>query len=111
MTAAPDVKARIERIFVQDFRIIATSEAVSEMIEQCGGNVRGKICCGFDDVGFTMQILPEHRPNLTLGFPVRGESFKGLDDAIQAAEILRRHYGNIFVSAHSEPTKPPYRTG
>lgn len=94
MTANPPTKDRIETTFRSDFLKIATSKCVQEMIESVGGECVALIPCGLDFDDFHITRAPEARAQLTLGFPIRGESFKGLKDAIAAAEILRDRYGD-----------------
>lgn len=94
MVANRDTKELIESTFVSDFSKIATSECVKEMIESVGASVSCIIPCGLNFDDFYLLNPPEERKVLSLGFPIRGESFKGLDDAITACEILRGKYGD-----------------
>ena len=100
MTAEPDMKRRIEQTFTGCFNIISTSTAVERMIQHCGGGTVAKITCGLNLENFGIDVAPEARSNFSFGFPARRESFKGRDDAIAAALILRERYGeNLVVTA------------
>lgn len=97
MTANPSTRLRIESTFTLPFKVITTSSCVREMLESSNGKAFGQIFCGLDFVDFGMDISPVSRNPFTVGFPIRGESFKGLDDAIAAAEILRVKFGEKLI--------------
>lgn len=94
MTASPEMRERMGRTYTTDFEMIATSRAVRGMLAQCGATPVAEIPCGIDFSAFGIDVLPEEREALTLGFPLRREVFKGAADAIEAAYRLRDVYGD-----------------
>jgi hypothetical protein len=92
-TAKPDEHARIEATFESDFRIVATSSAVRSMLATQGVVPETQIICGIEFDEFGLDRDPSSRDAMTLGFPSRGESFKGTKDAIAAASILHEKFG------------------
>jgi glycosyltransferase involved in cell wall biosynthesis len=109
MTAGPDIRARIERTYRQAFAIVATSGIVAETIRRCGGAPVAEIPCGLDFAAFGVDVPPERRGALHVGFPVRHETFKGAADAIAAATLLRERHGDrVQVAAFgSQPVDMP----
>ena len=93
-TAEPAIRKRIELTYNDDFEIVSISEAVDSMLRQCGAIPRARIPCGIDFGAFGRDVVGAHRAPLTLGFPARGEPFKGTADAIAAATLLRDIYGD-----------------
>ena len=97
MTANTAIRKRIEATFTLPYNIISTSTCVKNMVEKCGGKVVAQLFCGLDFNNFGLDIPPQNRNALTVGFPIRAESFKGLDDAISAAQLLREEFGNDLI--------------
>jgi len=93
MTEPLTIRERMARTYRGDFTIVATSSAVWDTVEGCGGRAEAKIVCGLDFNSFGLDVLPENRTPLTLGFPMRATTFKGAIDAIKAASLLRERYG------------------
>ena len=106
MTASPDIRKRIESTFSDRFDIIATSSIVQEMIEKCGGHAKRVIYCGLELENFTMEVAPQARKAMTVGFPARHESFKGFDDAVKTASLLRDRYGEQITVTTFGSRKP-----
>lgn len=106
MTALPSTRERIESTFSDEFEIISTSSIVDEMIRKCGGVPKCKIICGLELDKFKMEVSPQDRKKLTVGFPSRHESFKGFDDAVKAASLLRDWYGEQIVITTFGSRKP-----
>lgn len=94
MTASPDVRRRIEATYNLPYAIVATSGVVADTICRCGGKPVATVPCGVDFDAFGIDVPPDRRGRLTLGFPVRVEAFKGASDAVAAAALLRARYGD-----------------
>lgn len=99
MTAAPDIRDRIEATYQMPFRMVATSKVVADTIRRCGGEPVANVPCGLDFDSFGLDVPPSQRQQLTLGFPARAEAFKGAAVAVAAATQLRARYGNSFRCA------------
>jgi glycosyltransferase involved in cell wall biosynthesis len=100
MTGSTETKERIASTYRSNLTIIASSTIVKETIESQGGTVAAMIPCGIDFDSFGIDIHPASRDPITIGFPVRRESFKGVADAITAANLLRSRYGDrLKISA------------
>ncbi len=93
MTADPATKRKITSTYTYPFSIIATSTTGQNAITAAGGTITALIPCGLDFNAFRAEVAPEARTALTVGFPIRGESFKGTTDAIEAMRRLRERYG------------------
>lgn len=94
MTAAADVKERIEATYRMPFTLVATSGIVAETIRKCGGKPAAMVPCGLDLDAFGVDVAPERREGFTVGFPARPEAFKGTADAVAASALLRARYGD-----------------
>lgn len=94
MTADPATRQRIERTYRLSFGMIATSSVVADTIRRCGGEPLAQIPCGLNFNEFGTDVAPELRDRHTVGFPARKETFKGADDAIEAAHLLRARFGD-----------------
>lgn len=94
MTAAADMRRRIEATYRMPFVLVATSGIVAETIRKYGGEPMATVPCGLDLDSFGMDLVPERREGFTLGFPARAEAFKGTADAVAAAALLRARYGD-----------------
>lgn len=99
MTASPGVRERIEATYRMPFTMVATSTVVADTVRRCGGEPVANVPCGLDFEAFGIDVPPERRERLTLGFPARAESFKGAADAVAAADLLRAQYGDRFRCA------------
>lgn len=100
MTADRDTRQRIERTYQLPFEMIATASVVAETVRRCGGIPVAQIPCGLDFTEFGVDRPIGQRNPLTVGFPMRLDTFKGAADAIEAAAILRARYGErIQVTA------------
>lgn len=106
MTASPELRKRIGNTFSDKFEIIATSSIVEEMIRKCGGSSKTTIHCGLELENFTMEVPPQDRQEFTVGFPARHESFKGFDDAVKTATLLRDRYGDQITITTFGSRKP-----
>jgi glycosyltransferase involved in cell wall biosynthesis len=93
MTEPPEIRERMRRTYLMAYGIVSTSAAVAEMIRDCGGTPAAHIPCGLDFAEFGMDVAPDQRQPLTLGFPARRTPFKGAADAIEAAGRLRARFG------------------
>lgn len=96
MTADPPTRQRIERTYRLSFGMVATSSVVAETIRRCGGEPLAQIPCGLDFTEFGTDVPPEQRDRLTLGFPTRTEALKGAADAVDAATMLQKRYGDTL---------------
>jgi hypothetical protein len=83
----------MEDTFEKDFRIVATSSAGRTMLATRSVAPVAEIHCGLDFEQFGIDRDPATRHPLTLGFPSRGESFKGTADAIEVALLLKQKFG------------------
>jgi len=93
MTAPPKLRDEIRLTYLMDYKIVSTSSVVRETIIDCGGTPAAHIPCGLDFAEFGMDVAPDQRQPLTLGFPARRTPFKGAADAIEAAGRLRARFG------------------
>ena len=93
MTSDPATRARIEATYRAPFTRIASSTIVGTAIRAAGGCVATQIACGINLQDFGVDVPPEDRAPTTIGFPARPESFKGTEDAIAAATLLREKFG------------------
>lgn len=93
MTAPAEHFIRIKQTYTMGFCNVATSEIVEDVITGAGGKITANIPCGLDFEAFGLDIAPEKRAPLTLGFPIRHGSYKGAGDAIATANQLKEKYG------------------
>ncbi|WP_428374966.1 glycosyltransferase family 4 protein [Lichenicoccus sp.] len=96
MTSESTIRDRIEATYRMPFHIIATSTIVAEMVRRCGGKPIATIPCGLDFTEFGVDRPSDQREPLTVGFPLRPQSFKGADDAFAASVILRERLGETL---------------
>lgn len=94
MTASPEVRERIEATYRLPYALIATSAVVADTIRRCGGEPVATVPCGTDFDAFGIDVPQAEREPFTLGFAARPEVFKGADDALAAAVLLRVRYGD-----------------
>jgi L-malate glycosyltransferase len=99
ITERPEIRARIERTYAMGFTMVATSSVVAETIRAAGGAPAALIQCGLDFNVFGIDIPPETRQPLSVGFPVRREWYKGTSEAIAAAVLLRERFGDRLRAA------------
>ena len=88
MTADAATRARMARAFRMADLSIATSSAVASMLRDVGRAPDVMISCAIDQDAFHPETDPADRPPV-IGLIARWESFKRIDDAIRALEILR----------------------
>ena len=84
-------RKRIARALSQPMKTVATSPAVSEMLNTCGAQDTTYIPSGINFEVFYMESALAARSRDSIGFPARRESFKGTEDAIRALSIVRQH--------------------
>lgn len=97
MTADAERRRRMAATYRQPFTIVSTSGVVDSMIRSCGGVPAAKVPCGYDPNEFSIDVPLAQRLPLSVGFPVRGEAFKGTADAVAAVTLLRQRYGDRIV--------------
>jgi glycosyltransferase involved in cell wall biosynthesis len=94
MSAPPAMRARMDRTYRGDFRMLASSPVVRDVLVRQG--VREPVDCPngveLDEFGVDVPISDARRRSV--GFPIRPESFKGADDAIRALSIIRTRFGD-----------------
>lgn len=73
---------------------ISTSSAVSDMLSEARAPADILISCGLDTATFRLTQPIEERERHSLGFPVRKQAYKGTQDAIAAADLVRRRRGS-----------------
>lgn len=92
MNATPWVQKRIGLSFAQRMKVIATSPAVSEMLNASGANDAAYIPNGIDFQVFYEERALDHSLRNSIGFPTRSEPFKGTKEAISALSIVRERF-------------------
>jgi glycosyltransferase involved in cell wall biosynthesis len=93
------VRSRIERTFSDRLVLVSTSQVVSRMVAGSGSHPDATISCGVDLAAFGVDVAPRDRDAQTIAFPARPEPWKGTDDAIAAAGLLRDRLGAVRTIA------------
>lgn len=100
MTAARDLRRRMDEAFRAGLGCIATSPAVVRMLAELDVRPVAYIPCGLDFDAFALDTPVEERARGTVGFPAREQPSKGTADAVNALDALRSRRGEeLRVSA------------
>jgi glycosyltransferase involved in cell wall biosynthesis len=86
---------------------IAPSQGALEMLAAVGRSAVAEVPLGLELDDFGVDIRPEDRNPLNVGFPFREESFKGSLDAIHAFEALRDRIPDLHVECFGSIPRPP----
>ena len=100
--ARPDLRDRmIPALRHPQLRRIAGSRAVAGMLADAGSEATATVPCGVD---LECWQPPEETPqaNLLVGFPLRDEPHKGMDDAFAALDLVRHQVPDARFAAFGE---------
>jgi glycosyltransferase involved in cell wall biosynthesis len=87
------MRSRIGRSLRSGLQLIATSQAVTEMLIECGVRPAATVTAAIDHRVFRPTVPPAERTATVIGFPARRELHKGLADALTAFDAVRRQHG------------------
>ncbi|MFT5813416.1 MAG: glycosyltransferase involved in cell wall biosynthesis [Psychroserpens sp.] len=93
MTANEHVKDRMKSNFTSEYKYIAISPAVVDLLESCGGNADAYIPNGVNLNAYTLDTTVDSVERVYLAFPYRLETYKATHLAIEALEIVRETLG------------------
>ncbi len=100
MTMDDAAKKRVAETYHAGFEMVATSPAVSSVLEENNVKASAYIPCGISMDMYGIDVPLEKRTWGTIGFPVRKGVTKGTKDAIECIKLLKQEYGDgIKVSA------------
>lgn len=87
-----DLRQRLARQLRRtDMLYIASGTAVAEMLEELGTTPAATIFCGIDLPDISLVTATNARPPV-VGFALRPEQYKGVDDLLEAIKIVRKQY-------------------
>jgi len=96
MTAAPDVRNRMQVTYTGPFRNIVISPVCSEIVEASGGSVCSQIPNGLDHNVYKLTEPIDSPRRRWIGFPTRNEPFKRTQDAVEALRLFREKSNGDF---------------
>jgi glycosyltransferase involved in cell wall biosynthesis len=98
------MRSRIGRSLRSGLQLIATSQAVTEMLIECGVRPATTVTAAIDHRVFRPTVPPADRAATVIGFPARRELHKGLADALTAFDAVRRQHGqHLRFNAFGRP--------
>jgi glycosyltransferase involved in cell wall biosynthesis len=104
--ADTNIRRRITATYIDALPAVATSSVVHEILSDHGVTPLATIPCGIDFGVYHWMRPPEARP-LRVGFPARQAPDKGLQDALDAIDQVRREQPeDSMVVAAFGPVRP-----